>query len=47
MDKMKTQKNLFRAFESNTSMVIDIPKKTNLEVWKEASNTIESACRKL
>ena len=47
LDKMKKQKKLFETFESNNSMVIDIPKKTNLAVWKEASNTIESACRKL
>ncbi len=47
LDKMKKQKKLFETFESNNSMVIDIPKKTNRAVWKEASNTIESACRKL
>ena len=45
LDKMKKQTKLFKTFESNNSMVIDIPKKTNREVWKEASNTIESACR--
>ena len=47
LDKMKKQKKLFETFESNNSMIIDIPKKSNREVWKEASNTIESACRKL
>jgi len=47
LDKMKKQKKLFETFESNNSMVLDIPNKTNREVWKEASNTIESACRKL
>ena len=47
MDKMMKQKKIIDAFESNNSMVIDIPKKSNREVWKEASNTIESACRKL
>ena len=47
LDKMKKQKKLFETFESNKSMIIDIPKKSNREVWKEASNTIESACRKL
>jgi len=47
MDKMKKQKKLFDAFESNNSMVIDIPKKSNREVWKETANTIESACKKL
>ena len=47
LDKMKKQKKLFEIFESNNSMIIDIPKKTNREVWKETSNTIESACRKL
>ena len=47
MDKMKKQKKLFETFESNNSMVIDIPKITNREVWKEAANAIDSACRKL
>jgi len=47
MDKMKKQKNIFDAFESNNSMIIDIPKKSNREVWKETANTIESACKKL
>ncbi len=47
LDKMKKQKKLFETFESNNSMVIDIPKKTNRAVWKETANTIESACRKL
>ena len=47
LDKMKKQKKLFETFESNNSMVLDIPNKTNRAVWKEASNTIESACRKL
>ena len=47
MDKMKKQKKLFETFESNNSMVIDIPKKTNREVWTETSNTIEAVCRKL
>ena len=47
MDKMMKQKKLFDAFESNNSMIIDIPKKSNREVWKETVNTIESACKKL
>jgi len=47
MNKLKKQKKLFEAFESKGSMTIDIPKKTNREVWEEVSNTIESACRKL
>ena len=47
MDKMMKQKKLFDAFESNNSMVIDIPKKSNREVCKETANTIESACKKL
>ena len=47
LDKMKKQTKLFETFESNNSMVLDIPKKTNSAVWKETSNTIESACRKL
>ena len=47
MDKMMKQKKLFDAFESNNSMIIDIPKKSNREVWKETANTIQSACKKL
>ena len=47
MDKMMKQKKLFNAFESKNSMVIDIPKKSNREVWEETANTIESACKKL
>ena len=47
LDKLKKQKKLFETFESNNSMVLNIPNKTNSAVWKEASNTIESACRKL
>ena len=47
MENMKKQKKLFAAFESNNSMIIDIPKKSNREVWKETANTIESACKKL
>ena len=47
MENMKKQKKLFPAFESNNSMIIDIPKKSNREVWKETANTIESACKKL
>lgn len=46
MENMKKQKKLFAAFESNNSMIIDIPKKSNREVWKETANTIESACKK-
>ena len=43
----RQQTKLFDTFESNNSMVIDIPKKSNREVWKETANTIESACKKL
>ena len=47
MNKLKKQNKLYKAFESNNSLIIDIPNKTNREIWEEASNTIESACRKL
>ena len=47
MNKLKKQNKLYKAFESNNSLIIDIPIKTNREIWEEASNTIESACRKL
>ena len=47
MENMKKQKKLFAAFESNNSMIIDIPKKSNREIWKETANTIELVCKKL
>ena len=47
MENMKKQKKLFSAFESNNSMTIDMPKKSNREIWKETANTIESVCKKL
>ncbi len=47
MEKMKKQKKLYEAFELNNSMVIDVPKKTNSETWKEVSTIIETSCKKL
>ena len=47
LGKMKKQKKLFEAFEANNSEIIDIPKKTNRELWQEVSNKIESICKKL
>ena len=47
MNQMKKKKKLYKAFETNDSLVIDIPRKTNREVWKQTSDIIESACRKL
>ena len=47
MDKLKKQKNLIEKFESTNHLIIDVPKKTNREVWDTIANTIESACRDL
>ena len=47
MENMKKQKKMYEVFESKNSLIIDIPKKTDREIWTNASNTIESACRKL
>ena len=47
MDKLKKQKNLLEKFKSTNHLIIDIPKKTNREVWDNIANTIESACRNL
>jgi len=45
MDKLKKQKNLIEKFESTNHIIIDVPKKTNREVWDNIANTIENACR--
>ena len=47
MQKIKKQKKMFEALEANKSIIIDVPKKTNREIWKDISNTIESSCRSL
>ena len=47
MDKIKKQKKMYEILESNNSMVIDIPKITNSEIWVKIATTIEQACRKL
>ena len=47
MDKMQKQKNLLEKFESTNHIIIDVPKKTNRDVWDAISNTIETACRNL
>ena len=47
MDKLKKQKNLLEKFESTNHLIIDVPKKTNREVWDNIANTIESACKNL
>ncbi len=45
MDKLKKQKNLIEKFESTNHIIIDVPKKTNREVWDNIANTIENVCR--
>ena len=47
MDKIKKNKQLYKAFESNNSQVVDVPKETNSQIWKDVSKSIELACRKL
>ena len=47
MDKLKKQKNILEKFESTNHLIIDVPKKTNREVWDNIANTIESACKNL
>jgi len=45
MDKLKNQKSLLEKFESTNHIIIDVPKKTNREVWDNIANTIENVCR--
>ena len=47
MDKLKKQKNILEKFESTNHIIIDVPKKTNREVWDNIANTIENACRNI
>jgi len=47
MDKLRNQKTLLDKFESTNHIIIDVPEKTNGEVWDNIGNTIESACREL
>ena len=47
MNQLKKHKNLLDTFESTNHIIIDVPKKTNREIWENIANTIESACRKL
>ena len=47
MDQLKKQKSLLEKFESTNHIIIDVPKKTNREVWDNIANTVESACRNL
>ena len=47
IEKLKKQKNLINKLESTNHIIIDVPEKTNSEVWDHIANTIESACRDL
>ena len=47
MDKLKNHKNLFDKFKSINHVIIDVPKKTNSEIWDNIANSIEAACRNL
>ena len=47
MDKLKKQKNILDKIESTNHIIIDIPKKTNREVWDNVANIVEAACRNL
>ena len=39
--------NISNKLKSINHIIIDIPKKTNKDVWENISNTIETACREL
>tara|TARA_B110000438_G_scaffold129087_1_gene125404 strand:- start:617 stop:1450 length:834 start_codon:yes stop_codon:yes gene_type:complete len=47
LNDIKKDKPLQKALDSNNSIVIDIPKKTDREAWKEAVKTIKLSCEKL
>ena len=47
LKKLKNQKDVLEKFESTNNIIIDVPKKTNGEIWENIANTIESACRDL
>jgi len=47
MSKLKKQNSLLQKFESTNHLVIDVPKNTNADGWKQIANTIESACSNL
>ena len=47
LEKLKNQKDVLEKFESTNNIIIDVPKKTNGEIWENIANTIESACRDL
>ena len=47
MEKLAKQKNISEKLKSTNHIIIDIPKKTNKDVWKNISSTIETACRTL
>ena len=44
---LKANKNISDKLKSTNHIIIDIPKKTNKDVWENISNTIEAACREL
>ena len=47
MEKINKNKNISDKLKSTNHIIIDIPKKTNKDVWENISNTIEAACREL
>jgi len=47
MDKLNNKKPLLNKLKSINHIIIDVPKKTNREIWDNIANTIESACRDL
>ena len=44
MDKINKNKNISDKLKSTNHIIIDIPKKTNKDVWENISSTIETAC---
>ena len=47
LESLKKDKNLYKTIKENECEVIDMPKKTNREAWKDAVSTIKSLCEKL
>jgi len=47
LENLKKEETLYKTIKSNDFLIIDIPKKSNREAWKDAAATIKSSCEKL
>ena len=47
IENLNKQKKLYEKLKTTNHLIIDVPKKTNHEIWENITNTIFSACRKL